>query len=302
METKDEKKERRQGYFARLKKKRQAKQNTETVSANSPGSPVSKTPSEKDDESKVILEQISSSEDNCKFAGEKETAPDKEKKKKKYNQLKDIRRTELKRYYSTDDNQNKTNEKKEKKMVSQKPHGTIEYTAGNQDTINSIALKFNITPNKLVELNKLFTQTIVPGQILFVPETSAVRLSSFSPGAPVSPSSSDAEYDKLPDADLARKAFKPVERVLSSTSEEDEPVVVKFLKMNCRYFTDGKGVVGGVMIVTPNNIMFDPHKSDPLVIENGCEEYGLICPMEEVVSIALYNDISHMKIKDALPS
>ncbi|KAM6271130.1 nuclear receptor coactivator 7 isoform 4-T7 [Spheniscus humboldti] len=302
METKEEKKERRQGYFARLKKKRQAKQNTETVSANSPGSPVSKTPFEKDDESKVILEQISSSEDNCKFAGEKETVPDKEKKKKKYNQLKDIRRTELKRYYSTDDNQNKTNEKKEKKMVSQKPLGTIEYTAGNQDTINSIALKFNITPNKLVELNKLFTQTIVPGQILFVPETSAARQSSFSPGAPVSPSSSDAEYDKLPDADLARKAFKPVERVLSSTSEEDEPVVVKFLKMNCRYFTDGKGVVGGVMIVTPNNIMFDPHKSDPLVIENGCEEYGLICPMEEVVSIALYNDISHMKIKDALPS
>ncbi|NXL83673.1 NCOA7 protein, partial [Alectura lathami] len=302
METKEEKKERRQGYFARLKKKRQTKQNTETVSANSPVSPVSKTPAEKDDESKVILEQISSSEDNCKFAGEKETVPDKEKRKKKYNQLKDIRRTELKRYYSTDDNQNKTNEKKEKKMVSQKPHGTIEYTAGNQDTINSIALKFNITPNKLVELNKLFTQTIVPGQILFVPQTSAARLSSLGSGAPVSPSSSDAEYDKLPDADLARKAFKPVERVLSSTSEEDEPVVVKFLKMNCRYFTDGKGVVGGVMIVTPNNIMFDPHKSDPLVIENGCEEYGLICPMEEVVSIALYNDISHMKIKDALPS
>lgn len=248
------------------------------------------------------MEQISSSGDNCKFAGEKETVPEKEKRKKKYNQLKDIRRTELKRYYSTDDNQNKTNEKKEKKMVSQKPHGTIEYTAGNQDTINSIALKFNITPNKLVELNKLFTHTIVPGQILFVPETSVARLPSFSPGAPISPSSSDAEYDKLPDADLARKAFKPVERVLSSTSEEDEPVVVKFLKMNCRYFTDGKGVVGGVMIVTPNNIMFDPHKSDPLVIENGCEEYGLICPMEEVVSIALYNDISHMKIKDALPS
>ncbi|XP_023592933.1 nuclear receptor coactivator 7 isoform X5 [Trichechus manatus latirostris] len=143
-------------------------------------------------------------------------------------------------------------------------------------------------------------------QVLFVPDanfpSSTLRLSSSSPGATVSPSSSDAEYDKLPDADLARKALKPIERVLSSASEEDEPGVVKFLKMNCRYFTDGKGVVGGVMIVTPNNIMFDPHKSDPLVIENGCEEYGLICPMEEVVSIALYNDISHMKIKDALPS
>ncbi|XP_027459399.1 nuclear receptor coactivator 7 isoform X3 [Zalophus californianus] len=310
MDTKEEKKERKQSYFARLKKKKQAKQNAETASTI-----ATRTHTGKEDAKTVILEQ-----DKCNSAVEEEYITD-EKKKRKNNQLKEIRRTELKRYYSTDDNQNKTHDKKEKKMVVQKPHGTVEYTAGSQDTLNSIALKFNVTPNKLVELNKLFTHTIVPGQIknsksilelrncsevLFVPDanfpSSTLRLSSSSPGATVSPSSSDAEYDKLPDADLARKALKPIERVLSSTSEEDEPGVVKFLKMNCRYFTDGKGVVGGVMIVTPNNIMFDPHKSDPLVIENGCEEYGLICPMEEVVSIALYNDISHMKIKDALPS
>ncbi|XP_007448032.1 PREDICTED: nuclear receptor coactivator 7 isoform X1 [Lipotes vexillifer] len=295
MDSKEEKKERKQSYFARLKKKKQAKQNAETASAM-----ATRIHSGKEDSSTVILEQ-----DMCNIAVEEEYITD-EKKKRKSNQLKEIRRTELKRYYSIDDNQNKTHDKKEKKMVVQKPQGTMEYTAGSQDTLNSIALKFNITPNKLVELNKLFTHTIVPGQVLFVPDanfpSSTLRLSSSSPGATVSPSSSDAEYDKLPDADLARKALKPIERVLSSTSEEDEPGVVKFLKMNCRYFTDGKGVVGGVMIVTPNNIMFDPHKSDPLVIENGCEEYGLICPMEEVVSIALYNDISHMKIKDALPS
>ncbi|XP_008005345.2 nuclear receptor coactivator 7 isoform X4 [Chlorocebus sabaeus] len=294
MDTKEEKKERKQSYFARLKKKKQAKQNAETASAM-----ATRTHTGKED-ANLVLEP-----DKCNIAVEDEYMTD-EKKKRKSNQLKEIRRTELKRYYSIDDNQNKTHDKKEKKMVVQKPHGTMEYTAGNQDTLNSIALKFNITPNKLVELNKLFTHTIVPGQVLFVPDanspSSTLRLSSSSPGATVSPSSSDAEYDKLPDADLARKALKPIERVLSSTSEEDEPGVVKFLKMNCRYFTDGKGVVGGVMIVTPNNIMFDPHKSDPLVIENGCEEYGLICPMEEVVSIALYNDISHMKIKDALPS
>ncbi|KAM5229012.1 nuclear receptor coactivator 7 isoform 2-T2 [Ctenodactylus gundi] len=295
MDTKEEKKERKQSYFARLKKKKQAKQNAEAASAV-----ASRTHPGKEDANSVAVEQ-----DKCNIAAEEEYITD-EKKKRKNNQLKEIRRTELKRYYSVDDNQNKTHDKKEKKMVVQKPQCTVEYTAGSQDTLNSIALKFNVTPNKLVELNKLFTHTIVPGQVLFVPDanfpSSTLRLSSSSPGATVSPSSSDAEYDKLPDADLARKALKPIERVLSSTSEEDEPGVVKFLKMNCRYFTDGKGVVGGVMIVTPNNIMFDPHKSDPLVIENGCEEYGLICPMEEVVSIALYNDISHMKIKDALPS
>ncbi|XP_055455305.1 nuclear receptor coactivator 7 isoform X1 [Psammomys obesus] len=297
MDTKEEKKEqkeRKQSYFARLKKKKQAKQNAEISSAA-----ATRSHPGKEDANSVTLEQ-----DKSNTAVEGEYSTD-EKKKRKNNQLKEIRRTELKRYYSIDNNQSKTHDKKEKKMV-QKPHGTVEYTAGSQDTLNSVALKFNITPNKLVELNKLFTHTLVPGQVLFVPDanvpSSTLRLSSSTPGATVSPSSSDAEYDKLPDADLARKALKPIERVLSSTSEEDEPGVVKFLKMNCRYFTDGKGVVGGVMIVTPNNIMFDPHKSDPLVIENGCEEYGLICPMEEVVSIALYNDISHMKIKDALPS
>lgn len=30
--------------------------------------------------------------------------------------------------YSSDDNQSKTHDKKEKKMVVQKPHGTMEYT------------------------------------------------------------------------------------------------------------------------------------------------------------------------------
>ena len=153
MDTKEEKKERKQSYFARLKKKKQAKQNAETASAM-----ATRTHTGKEDANTVILEQ-----DKCNIAVEEEYITD-EKKKRKSNQLKEIRRTELKRYYSIDDNQNKTHDKKEKKMVVQKPHGTMEYTAEIQDTLNSIALKFNITPNKLVELNKLFTHTIVPGQ------------------------------------------------------------------------------------------------------------------------------------------
>ncbi|EMP39083.1 Nuclear receptor coactivator 7, partial [Chelonia mydas] len=87
--------------LSRLKKKKQAKQNAETVAANSRGTTASRTQAGKDDGSKVILEQISS-EDNCKLAEEKEECvTEEEKKKKKYNQLKDIRRTELKRYYNT---------------------------------------------------------------------------------------------------------------------------------------------------------------------------------------------------------
>eukprot|EP00058_Branchiostoma_floridae_P002486 XP_002587974.1 hypothetical protein BRAFLDRAFT_124886 [Branchiostoma floridae] len=61
-----------------------------------------------------------------------------------------------------------------------------------------------------------------------------------------------------------------------------------------KYITAGKGTVSGVLLVTPNAIMFDPHKSDPLVIETGCEEYGLICQMDTVLSAAMYHDIRPM--------
>lgn len=42
---------------------------------------------------------------------------------------------------------------------------------GPNDSLNSIALKFNITPNKLVQLNKLFSRSVYPGQKLFVPDS-----------------------------------------------------------------------------------------------------------------------------------
>lgn len=36
----------------------------------------------------------------------------------------------------------------------------------SRDTLNSIALKFDTTPNELVQLNKLFARAVVPGQVL----------------------------------------------------------------------------------------------------------------------------------------
>ncbi|XP_069994156.1 oxidation resistance protein 1 [Penaeus vannamei] len=59
-----------------------------------------------------------------------------------------------------------------------------------------------------------------------------------------------------------------------------------------------RGVVAGVLLVTPNAIMFDPNVSDPLVIEHGPESYGVIAPMDFVVNAALYYDIAHMRVKD----
>ncbi|XP_058868675.1 oxidation resistance protein 1-like isoform X3 [Acipenser ruthenus] len=215
----------------------------------------------------------------------------------------------------TDTGQKKTPEKKDgRRMSFQKPKGTIEYSVESRDSLNNIALKFDTTPNELVQLNKLFSRAVVAGQILYVPDPeyiSSVESSpSLSPISPLSPTSSEAELEKVTVSDgVPRKeatsfpahvCTRPA-RVVSSTSEEEEALTEKFLKINCKYITDGKGTVSGVLLVTPNNIMFDPHKTDPLVQEHGCEEYGIMCPIEEVMTATMYKDIVDTEIKESLP-
>uniref|UniRef100_A0AAY4E7Q2 Oxidation resistance protein 1 n=1 Tax=Denticeps clupeoides TaxID=299321 RepID=A0AAY4E7Q2_9TELE len=211
------------------------------------------------------------------------------------------RRTELKRGYTIDTGQKKSERKDGRRISFQKPKGTMEYCVESRDTLNSIALKFDTTPNKLVQLNKLFSRAVVPGKVLYVPDpeyvSSAESSPSLSPISPLSPTSSEPDLEKATTVrflfPLGKATPSPAHplprpaRVVSSTSEEEEALTEKFLKINCKYITDGKGVVSGVLLVTPNNIMFDPHKGDPLVHERGCEEYGIMCPLEELVSASM---------------
>ncbi|XP_010883513.2 oxidation resistance protein 1a isoform X2 [Esox lucius] len=225
---------------------------------------------------------------------------------------------ELKRGYTIDTGQKKTQEKKDgsRRMSFQKPKGTIEYAVESRDTLNNIALKFDTTPNELVQLNKLFSRAVCPGQVLYVPDpehiSSVGSSPSLSPISPLSPTSSEADLEKESDGAPRPEAPHPHHapvfsalrhaRVVSSTSEEEEALTEKFLKINCKYITEGKGSVSGVLLVTPNNIMFDPHRMDPLVQEHGCEEYGYMCPLEEVMSAAIYKEITDSKIREAVPA
>ncbi|XP_039184714.1 oxidation resistance protein 1 isoform X3 [Crotalus tigris] len=242
------------------------------------------------------------------------TTSEEEQKNTANSQRRNPRKGELKRYYTIDTGQKKTIDKKDgRRMSFQKPKGTIEYIVESRDSLNTVALKFDTTPNELVQLNKLFSRAVVPGQVLYVPDPeylSSVESSpSLSPESPLSPTSSEAEAEKTADSDGTQKkettsipAYPCVRstRVVSSTSEEEEAFTEKFLKINCKYITSNKGTVTGVLLVTPNNIMFDPYKTDPLVQQNGCEEYGIMCPMEEVMSAAMYKDADG-KMQDSLP-
>ncbi|KAH8418536.1 hypothetical protein KR009_011737 [Drosophila setifemur] len=197
---------------------------------------------------------------------------------------------------------------------------TISYTVGNRDTLTSVAARFDTTPSELTHLNRLNSSFIYPGQQLLVPDKSAKEdASSSSTNDPdrgsLSGKSSPVERklsgDESREKDIL-EGLRPgspkpghIERVASSSQQQaeeeanksDDPVITqRFLKINVRHITDGQGVVGGVLLVTPNAVMFDPNVSDPLVIEHGPESYGVIAPMELVVNAAIFHDIAHMRV------
>uniref|UniRef100_A0A8C3ADT5 Oxidation resistance protein 1 n=1 Tax=Cyclopterus lumpus TaxID=8103 RepID=A0A8C3ADT5_CYCLU len=208
----------------------------------------------------------------------------------------------------SDTGQKKTPEKKDgRRMSFQRPKGTVEFSVESRDTLNSIALKFDTTPNELVQLNKLFSRAVVPGQVYI---TSSLSSSNLTPTPSIQPVLISPSRKQCIDSDGPPRpegVHPPVfsalrqSRVVSSTSQEEEALTEKFLKINCKYITGGMGAVSGVLLVTPNNIMFDPHRMDPLVQAHGCEEYGIMCPLEEVQSAAICKEITDPKIREAVP-
>lgn len=112
---------------------------------------------------------------------------------------------------------------------------------------------------------------------------------------PQSPSP-EAEYDKLldveavpmPDGQLCLLALPP------ECCQGEGPEATPYLKLFCRYITDRKGVVSGILLVTSNKIFFDPCKTHPLVKEHGCEEYLLSHSVDNLASVSFYSDISHV--------
>ncbi|XP_052701606.1 oxidation resistance protein 1-like isoform X5 [Crassostrea angulata] len=214
------------------------------------------------------------------------------------------------------------NGKKPKKV---QPADTEEYKVSENDTLASIAAHFDTTPTELQKLNKMFTRNVFAGQTLYVPSGTQKSKSQESLKNSQSPVSSAPSKDvPTMDVPLIKMADKPplripghAERVptpVSSPTENkefqaphklseeqarelDQECYERFIKVNAKHITDGQGVVSGVLLVTPNAVMFDPNVSDPLVLERGSERYGVIAPMDMVVSAAMYHDIAAMKVK-----
>ncbi|KAJ6223366.1 hypothetical protein RDWZM_001911 [Blomia tropicalis] len=99
--------------------------------------------------------------------------------------------------------------------------------------------------------------------------------------------------------EVADNTGKAIVQPVQQIDPADRECLERFLKIGVRHITDGQGVVTGVLLITPNALMFDPNVSDPLVIEHGPELYGVTIPMDSVLKSAIYTDIAHMRVKHA---
>ncbi|GAA6066595.1 nuclear receptor coactivator 7 isoform X1, partial [Tachysurus ichikawai] len=98
----------------------------------------------------------------------------------------------------------------------------------------------------------------------------------------------DVEAVSLPDGQLCLLALPP------ECTQGAESAGLPCLKLFCRFITDRKGVVSGILLVAANKMFFDPYKSLPLVQENGCEEYLFSCSVDNLSSVTFFSDISHV--------
>ncbi|CAH1774593.1 unnamed protein product [Owenia fusiformis] len=216
--------------------------------------------------------------------------------------------TDLSEVGGNESNGGKDIEKK-KRHVTQ-PKGTIPYDVTTSDTLEGIAARFDTTPTNLIKLNKLHLRMVFPGQTIYIPDKDYVPS---DPPTPDEPNKSSPTNNKLK-SPPPLKSPGHAERVFTDSIPEpaapkplseddakklDQECYARFIKINVKHITDGQGVVNGVLLVTPNAVMFDPNVSDPLVIESGADAYGMIAPMETIISAAMYHDIAAMRIRSA---
>lgn len=169
---------------------------------------------------------------------------------------------------------------------------TAKYVVADGDTVEKIAARFDCTPSQLMKLNKLHSRVLFCGQSIFVPdgetvvEDDASSNTSMSEHADYRKKSQESRTaDTVPAAPAVVPPPVPSEEV---AAELDAECVQKFLKLNTYQVTKGDGDIPGILIITPNCVMFDPDPTHPAVTENGQDKYGMVAPVDVVVSIGLY--------------
>merc|ERR1712072_205133 len=197
------------------------------------------------------------------------------------------------------------------------PSRTIKYEVCSSDSLAHIALQFNTTPAELSRLNHLSSSLLYPGQTLFVPDKVSTNdegeggvdtdtdagehVALLEKGGAIPVPSNTPQKQSTSSPRLSFSPDKNLDHLLSAgplDCNDDDQVSTKYLKVKSKYVTDGQGVVSGVLLVTPQTVMFNPCVSDHLVMERGREMYLVRLPLRAIARVALFEDVAAMVSED----
>ncbi|XP_067934818.1 oxidation resistance protein 1-like isoform X2 [Watersipora subatra] len=217
-----------------------------------------------------------------------------------------------------DPHQSPTKEESEKKKKkATPPPGTFEYVVKEGDKLRSLAAQFDTTPSVLKKLNRLTMDFLYPEQVLRIPDENYITLNAPSiKKSPSDLSSRAAHPHPLAKEEVVPKKVFPGHLVRSQASchsivdemdlpprplSQDEAEYLdhecfeRFIKIHSLYITEHNGPIDGVLLVTPNAVMFDPNVSNPLVMEKGADEFGMIAKMDTIMSASIYHDLDALQ-------
>uniref|UniRef100_A0A914UNE8 LysM domain-containing protein n=1 Tax=Plectus sambesii TaxID=2011161 RepID=A0A914UNE8_9BILA len=180
----------------------------------------------------------------------------------------------------------------------------MDYEINTWDTLERIAASHDCTVGELMKLNRMASRIVFPGMKIRVPfPTDDVfdsaqnnRHNTAQKRTSIASENADDGIRKGPGSAVPSVHSMPAKDDRSRTTtvdsaELDAECLQRFLKVKVKQLTETDGTVGGVLLVTPNCLMFDPDVTHALVREKGSDLYGMVANMDDIMAVALYKDI-----------
>ena len=179
-----------------------------------------------------------------------------------------------------------------------------QHLVGPSESLASIAIRYDSTPSKLAQLNKLSSHMVYPGQKLKVPSHETLS-ELFPPNKPapspslpiakcqtVRPSSQFSSYENL-------SLRETPEHKLASPGEEFSPAL---MRIRAKYITQCRGCVLGRLHLTPQAIIFVPDSGDQLVEDRGRSEFAVIVSMHSISDLTVTSYFTKFQVSERTSS
>ena len=159
----------------------------------------------------------------------------------------------------------KIREVRDKKVKPPDTTPKSTYNVSDNESLNTIALKFNISPNMLKQINAMTSSVIFPGQSLIVPLQKAQK-------------------------EVIETVLQPV----NVNVKAEERKKNKFFKYDMKRITRFDGAVTGTTLLTTNVFMFRSCVTEPLVIRNTQQRYDVTIPLDSFTEILMFDCFDKM--------